>query len=81
MMKKNTIVLLLFTWLGLLAGTLAARWLATVPGMEVLSRSVEARWSPAADLIVFSFDLNVHIQLSLLSIIGAVAAIWIYRRL
>ncbi|MFS0727359.1 DUF4321 domain-containing protein [Paenibacillus sp. 1P07SE] len=80
-MKKNTFVLLLFVLLGLLAGTLMARWLSGVPGLEMLARSIEARWSPAADLIVFSFDLNVHIQLSLMSIIGAAVAIWIYRRL
>jgi len=80
-MKKNIVVLLVFIGLGLIAGTLIGRWVADVPGLEMLARTMEARWSPAADLIVLRFDLNLHIQISLLSIIGAAIAIWIYRRL
>jgi uncharacterized membrane protein YeaQ/YmgE (transglycosylase-associated protein family) len=80
-MKKNAWILLLFIVLGLLAGSLAARWLQNVPALSFLTRPMSVSWSPAADLAVIRYDLKLHINVTLLSIAGAVAAIWLYRKM
>jgi len=79
-MKKNGWVLFLFILLGLLAGALVAEWLSAVPGISFLTKPITATWSPSIDLFVLSFDLTFDLKISLFSIIGAIAAIWIYRR-
>ncbi|CAH1204180.1 hypothetical protein PAECIP111893_02177 [Paenibacillus plantiphilus] len=80
-MKKNIWILLLFIIIGLLTGALLSRWLEPVPGLSFLTKTSEIEWSPAADLLVFSYDLTIHINISLLSMIGVIIAIWVYRRM
>jgi hypothetical protein len=80
-MKKNFWMLLLFIVIGLLTGALVSRWLAPVPGLSFLTKTSEVRWSPSADLLVFSYDFTLRIDLSLLSIIGVILAIWVYRKM
>lgn len=80
-MKKNGWVLFLFILLGLIAGALVAQWLAPVQGISFLTKPIVASWSPAVDLYVLSFDMSIHLQLSLFSIIGAIIAIWLYRKM
>ncbi|XEC93184.1 DUF4321 domain-containing protein [Paenibacillus tarimensis] len=80
-MKKNAWVLLLFIVLGLLGGALVSRWLTAVPGLSFLTKTSSISWSPAADLLVFSYDLTIRVDISLLSLIGAALAIWIYRKM
>lgn len=80
-MKKNGWILALFILLGMLTGTLVSRWLREVPGLAFLTRTSDISWSPAADLAVVSYNLEIHIQFSLLSIIGAITAIWLYRKM
>ncbi len=80
-MKKNGWILLLFLFLGLLAGALLANWLKEVPGLSFLTRALEVSWSPAADLAVIKYSLNLEIRLTLLSVIGAAVAIWLYRKM
>ncbi len=80
-MKKNGWILLLFVVLGLIAGTLVARWLQEVPGLSFLTRPLSVSWSPAVDLAAISLDLKLRVDLTLLSIAGAVAAIWLYRKM
>jgi hypothetical protein len=80
-MKKNGWILLLFVFLGLLTGTLAATWLKAVPGLSFLTRSVPVSWSPAADLAFLSYDLTLKANFSLLSLIGGILAIWLYRKI
>jgi len=79
-MKKNGWILVLFVFLGLIAGTLAANWLSEVPGLSFLTRAMEVGWSPAADLSVIKYSFDIEVRLSLLSIVGAVIAIWLYRK-
>ena len=79
-MKKNGWILLLFIVLGLTAGALLAKWLEDVPGLSFLTRTTDSQLTPAVDLGVFSFDLRLTLRLSLLSIAGAVLAIWLYRK-
>jgi hypothetical protein len=80
-MKKNRWLLVLFVVIGLVAGSLVARWLEQVPALDFLTETAPIVWSPAADLIVVAFDLTVRLDISLLSILGVVLAIWLYRRM
>lgn len=80
-MKKNTWILLLFVWLGMLAGTLVARSLQDAQSLKFLTRSLPVNWSPSADLIVFSYDFTFSANISLLSLIGGALAIWVYRKM
>lgn len=81
MMKKNAWILMLFILIGLVAGALGARWLKRVPGASFLTDTAQLAWSPKADLLVLSFDFSLRIDISLLSIVGAIVAIWLYRKL
>jgi len=80
-MKKNFWMLLLFILLGLLTGALVAHWLQSVPGLAFLTNTSDIVWKPAADLLVVSYDLSIRIELSLLSIVGLILAIWLYRKM
>ncbi|MCR2802626.1 DUF4321 domain-containing protein [Paenibacillus soyae] len=80
-MKKNGWILALFILLGLVAGALVAQWLEPVQGLSFLTKPIVTSWSPAFDLYVIRFSLQLDLQLSLLSIVGAAAAIWLYRRM
>lgn len=81
MMKKNGWILFLFIILGLVAGALVARWLEPIQGISFLTKPIVTSWSPALDLYVLSFQFTMQLQLSLFSIIGAAAAVWLYRRM
>jgi hypothetical protein len=80
-MKKNRWLLVFFVVIGFLAGALVARSLEQVPALDFLTETIPVVWSPAADLSVVAFDLSFRLNISLLSIIGVVLAIWLYRRL
>jgi hypothetical protein len=80
-MKKNSWILLLYLIMGMLAGTLLAVWLKDVPGLTFLTRAIKVNWSPAADFSVISYSLKLNVNFSLLSVIGAIAAIWLYRKM
>ncbi|HIW35191.1 MAG TPA: DUF4321 domain-containing protein [Candidatus Paenibacillus intestinavium] len=80
-MKKSKWILLLLILLGLLAGSLIGYWLDAVPGLTFLTKGLTTEWSPFFDLHVIVVDLSIRINISLLSIIGMLVAIWWYRKL
>lgn len=80
-MKKSKWTLLLLVLLGLLAGSLIGYWLEAVPGLSFLTNTIDTTWSPSFDLHVIALDLSIRINVSLLSIIGMIVAIWWYRKL
>ena len=80
-MKKSGWTLLFFIVIGLLGGTLANKWLQSVPGLSSLTRSIPISWKPAADLGVLQYSLDLSIEFSLISLVGLVLALWLYRRL
>jgi len=80
-MKKNKWTLFLLLLLGLLAGSLVAYWLDAVPGLSFLTNAITTQWSPSFDLHVISLNLSLSVNITLLSIIGMLAAIWLYRKL
>lgn len=80
-MKKSKWTLLLLILLGLFAGTLIGYWLEAVPGLSFLTNAISTDWSPSFDLHVIAVDLTIRINISLLSVIGMVIALWWYRKL
>ncbi|WP_313732007.1 DUF4321 domain-containing protein [Cohnella nanjingensis] len=58
-----------------------AHWLEAVPGLGFLTRTVKVHWSPSADLLVLVYNINIALNISLLSLVGAVVAIWLYRKM
>jgi hypothetical protein len=80
-MKKNFGMLLLFLLLGWLAGAWIAKALQPVKAVAFLTKATTIRWSPQADLDIISYDISLQFQMSLLSLVGIIAAVWLYRRL
>ncbi|MBD3917755.1 DUF4321 domain-containing protein [Paenibacillus sp. PR3] len=80
-MKKNGWTLLLFIVLGLITGALITKWLKRVSSLSFLTDTTTIKWSPDADLVVLSYDLTIRLELSLLSILCLVLAIWLFRKL
>lgn len=81
MKKKNVGTLLLFLILGWLAGAWIAKALASVKVLSFLTASTVLKWSPQADLDIITYDITIHLKLSLLSLAGMITAVWLYRRL
>jgi len=80
-MKKNTLTLIIFLIIGLLAGSIVGELLAPVKMLSFLTNSAQIIWEPSADLNIVKYDLYFQVKLNLISLIGMVAAIWAYRKL
>lgn len=80
-MKKNGFTLTLFLLLGLLAAAIVTQLLVSVPWLGFLTKSAQITWEPKADLNVIKYNLFIQVKLNVISILGIVAAIWIYRRM
>jgi len=80
-LKKTNLTLIIFIVLGLLAGTIIAELLAPVTSLAFLTKSAPMEWHPKADLQILKYDLYFQVKLNLISIICAIGAIWIYRRM
>lgn len=80
-MKKNSLTLIIFLLIGFMAGAIATRVLEPVPALKFLTESAEISWHPKADLHMLQYDLAFQVRLNLISILGLVASIWIYRKL
>jgi hypothetical protein len=79
--KKNTFTFVLLLIIGLVTGSLVGQMLASVPALAFLTKSVELLWDPKADLLVLKYELHFQLKLNLISILGLVAAFWLYRKL
>ena len=80
-LKKNNFTLFLFILTGLLAGTIAGQLLSSVSWLSFLFKTAEISWQPKADLQVIRYDLDILIRLNVVSLLGIVAAVWLYRKL
>lgn len=80
-MKKNGWILLLLLLIGLIGGSLVARWLANVPGLDFLTKAYSVNGATSADLLAFNYHIQIGLNVSLLSIIGVALAIWVYRKM
>lgn len=80
-MKKNKGMLILFLLLGWLTGTWLAKALLPVKALSFLTSSTLIKWSPQADFDIIRYDINLELKVCLLSLLGIIAAVWLYRRL
>jgi|GEM_PF-156206 len=80
MRKSRHWLLVLFLLLGLLGGSLISRLLVDVRELSFLTKALPVSWKPAADLGFLAFELHLRLEFTLLSLIGAVIAIWLYRK-
>lgn len=80
-MKKNAGIFILFILLGWLVGAWSAKALKSVGILSFLTHATAISLSPKADLDIISYNIHIQLQMSLLSLIGIIAAVWLYRRL
>lgn len=79
--EKNVGMLMLFLLLGWLLGAWIAKALQSFKFLSFLTHPTTISWSPRADLDIISYNITINFELSLLSLIGIIAAFWLYRRL
>lgn len=80
-MKKNTGVLILFLLLGLISGSIVANLISSVDALAFLTKSTTVSWQPRANFDFMKYSFFIQVKLSLMSILGIVAALWIYRKI
>lgn len=80
-MKKNNVTLIIFLVIGLITGIIVGQLLSPVPSLAFLTKSVEVKWEPKADLQVLKYDISFMVKLNLCSILGLVGAFFLHRRL
>ena len=80
-MKKNNFTLIIFLILGLLAGTIVGEMLSSVEGIAFLTKSLELSWEPSADFNIIKYDLSLQLKLNLVSVLGAIGAYWLFRKI
>ncbi|QWU15094.1 protein of unknown function [Paenibacillus sophorae] len=80
MKKRNIGMLLLYLILGWLVGAWVAKLLQPVKALSFLTKSTLIKWSPQADLDIISYDVTIQLKLCMLSLIGIIIAVWLYRR-
>lgn len=80
-MKRSVIKPVLFVLFGLLAGSLAAHLLSSVEAVSFLTDAMTVSWYPRADLGFLKYELGFQVKISVLSLLGAVLAYWIYRKM
>ncbi|CAJ1003419.1 putative Tic20 family protein [Brevibacillus aydinogluensis] len=76
---KETLTLLLLLLSGMLCGSILGEILG--PWIPFLAKSKEISWTPAADLEILKYNINIQVKLNLASIGGLALAFWIYRRM
>lgn len=80
-LRKNNFILVIFLLIGLLAGSIIGDLLNNVEALSFLTKSSDITWEPRADLSFLKYDLYFQVKLNLISILGLVAAFWIYRKI
>ena len=79
--EKNLGMFLLFLLLGWLIGAFIAKGLEQFKALSILTNTTTISWSPKANFDIISYNLNIQLKMSLLSLLGMVSAIWLYRKL
>lgn len=78
-MQKNAVILLIMLVVGLLLGSILGEILS--PWIPFLTASKAITWEPKADLDILKYDFFIQVRLNLASILGLVAAFWIYKKI
>lgn len=79
-LKRNNLTLFMFVVIGLLAGTIIGELLSGVSWLSFLTTSAQITWEPKADFQAIKYDLFLQFRLNLISLIGVIAAVWLYRK-
>jgi uncharacterized membrane protein len=80
-LRKGYGILAIFILIGLLTGSLVAHLLSSVEAVSFLTETMPISWNPQANLDFLKYDFNIQVKISLLSILGIIAAYWIYRKM
>jgi hypothetical protein len=80
-LKKSNLTLIIFIVFGLLCGSIIAELLSSASSLAFLTKSTTMEWHPKANLQFLKYDLDFQVKLNLTSILCAIGAIWIYRRM
>lgn len=69
-------------WLvtGLLIGTLLGNACGQVPYLQWLTQGQTISFSPAADLVILTFDLNLQFTLNMAQVIGVLVSVLCYHK-
>jgi len=79
MKGKDTVLLVVFLIAGLLGGSLLGEILR--PWLPFITNSKTIYWTPAADLVILKYDLQIEVKLNIASIAGLALGFWTYRKL
>lgn len=79
-MNNRFVLLFLYLFIGLLAGSLAAHLLSPVKALAFLTESLELTWHPKGNFDFLKYELAITVKISLLSLLGLIGGIWLYRR-
>lgn len=79
-MRKNGWLLALFVLIGLIGGSLLSDLLAPVAWLSWLTSTISLSWEPRADLNFITYDIQFGFYFSLMTFIGFVLAIWVYKK-
>lgn len=79
-MNHRFALLFLYLFLGMLAGSLIAHLLSPVGAVSFLTKSLELTWHPQGNFDFLKYELAITVKISLLSLLGMFAGIWLYRR-
>jgi hypothetical protein len=79
-MKKNNFTLLLFLFIGLIAGLIGGILIEPLAYLSFLTKSVELSWDPKADLKVFTYDFHLMIRVNLMSLLGVIGGYFLYQK-
>ncbi len=78
--QRGIAILLVLLVIGLLLGSIIGDILNKV-GVPYINDTKELRWSPAGNLVIIKWDFDLLIKINLASVLGLIAAFWIFRRL
>lgn len=79
-MRRNNLTLILFVFIGLLAGTIIGELLSQISALAFLTKSTGITLEPKVNLQAFKFDLYLEFRLNLITILGIATALWLYRK-
>lgn len=77
---KSTAVMVVLLVIGLLIGSIVGDILGSL-GVPYIHHSQEVRWSPAGDLGILLWDIDLIVRINLASVIGLALVFYFHRRL
>jgi len=76
----SKVILLVLLVIGLLLGGIIGDILGKL-GVPYIFETKEISWNPAGDFLIIVWDIDLLIRINLASVLGLIAAFYIYRKL